>query len=329
MPPNLQPGVDERVSVTLSDSEALLVAIERAVVDAGGDPRAGVFGPGSMTWRINRESALFLGAGRAALLQLAHPWVVAALEQHSNVMAQPIARFHNTFRIVFAMVFGSLDQALAAARHLFALHTGIRGDMPEDVAGYRRGSAYEANEVGALRWVYATLIESAVLAYEAVMPPLTFGELTDYYMEMKTLGALFGIRGAALPPDWTAFVAYCREMAQSNALGVSRGARAMAHGLLAGSNSWLKLPNWYRALTVQWLPERLRSEFRLGFDAPDKRAAARVAERLPRWYGRLPDAVRFVGPYHEAQARLQRQPAGVAARLSNRFWIGEERLPFG
>jgi uncharacterized protein (DUF2236 family) len=37
----------------------------------------GVFGPASLTWRINREAAIFLGAGRALLLQLAHPYVAA------------------------------------------------------------------------------------------------------------------------------------------------------------------------------------------------------------------------------------------------------------
>src|SRR5271163_3148127 len=34
----------------------------------------GVFGPNSLTWRIDREALTFLGAGRALLLQLAHPW---------------------------------------------------------------------------------------------------------------------------------------------------------------------------------------------------------------------------------------------------------------
>ena len=34
---------------------------------------AGVFGPRSITWQVDREAAIFLGAGRALLLQLAHP----------------------------------------------------------------------------------------------------------------------------------------------------------------------------------------------------------------------------------------------------------------
>jgi uncharacterized protein (DUF2236 family) len=315
---------DRAAVVSRNDSEALLATIERATLDR----RAGVFGPGSMSWRINREAALFLGAGRAALLQLAHPWVATALEQHSTVMSRPIARFHNTFRIVFAMIFGSLDQALGASRHLYALHTRIRGEMPEDIAAYRRGSHYEANEIAALRWVYATLVESAVLAHECVMPALTPRELADYYAESKTLAALFGLPASALPGGWPAFLAWCREMEGSNALGVSATARTMAHNLLAGAGSWIKPPHWYRALTTEWLPERFRSEFQLDFGSADSRTAERAKRRLPQLYRRLPPVVRFIGPWHEASDRLQGKRPRTVARWSNRFWIGEPRLPF-
>ncbi|MFY9853988.1 MAG: oxygenase MpaB family protein, partial [Terracidiphilus sp.] len=166
------------------------------------NPQAGIFGPDSISWRVNRESALFLGAGRAALLQLAHPWVATALDQHSNLLHDPLARFHNTFRVVFTMVFGTLDQALAASRYLYELHTRIQGELPEGVAVYARGSRYAANEVNALVWVYATLIESALIAHDSVLPPLSSFEREKYYAESKTLAALFGIPREFLPADW-------------------------------------------------------------------------------------------------------------------------------
>ncbi len=311
--------------VSPGDSEALVAAIERSAAE----PRAGIFGPASMSWRINRESALFLGAARAALLQLAHPWVATALRQHSSLLSQPIARFHSTFRIVFAMVFGSREQAVAAARHLYGVHTHIRGQITEEVGAYPRGSAYEANEIAALRWVYATLVESAVLAYECVLPPLTGWELAAYFAESKTLAALFGLPAVELPDDWAGFLSYCRAMEGSNLLGVSGAARAMAHNLLAGSGSWIKPPAWYRAMTAEWMPERFRNEFGLAFGDAEKQAAARAKHRLPRLYRKLPGVVRFVGPWHEAQARLRGRRAGAVGRLSNRFWIGQARLPFG
>ncbi len=315
-------------SVSPRDSEALLAAVASRVAD----PNAGIFGPQSVSWRINRESALFLGAGRAALLQLAHPWVATALAEHSTIMNKPIARFHNTFRVVFAMVFGSLDQALGAARHLYALHIRIRGTLPENIAGWRRGSHYEANEIAALRWVFATLVESAVLAHDCVLTALTAAEREQYYVECKTLAALFGIPMAALPANWQAFAAYIRQMCEpddpdAGELSVSDAARTMAHNLLNGAGSWIRPPHWYRALTTGWLPERFRTEFALDFGAVEQRAAARARASLPKIYKRLSHAVRYTGPWREAQARLAGRDPGLLTRISNRFWIGQPLLP--
>ena len=311
--------------VAQQDSEALLARVARL---ADG-PETGIFGPASITWRINRESALFLGAGRAALLQLAHPWVAAALAEHSTVLHRPIARFHNTFRVVFTMVFGTLEQALAAARYLYALHTHITGHIPEDVAGYRRGSRYEANEVSALRWVFATLVESAVIAYEAVLPALGARERDQYYAEARTLAGLFGIPPEALPENWEAFASYNREMHASNALGVSQGAKTIGQDLLAGAGSWIHPPPWYRALTAAWMPPRLREEFGLSFGARERRSAERALRLLPHIYRMLPKAVRFSGPWWEAQARSAGRQPGRLTQWSNRIWIGEPIMPFG
>jgi uncharacterized protein (DUF2236 family) len=320
LPPSL--GLGSFVSE--HDIEALLSCVAARVKDRN----AGIFGPDSMSWRINRESALFLGAGRAALLQLAHPWVAAALRQHSSLLDRPIVRFHNTFRIVFTMVFGTADQALAAARHLYALHTRIRGELTEDTAGWKRGDHYEANEIGALRWVYSTLVESAVIAYEAVHGPLAPTGRERYYVEAKTLAALFGIPAPALPATWSDFVAWNYAMHASEALGVTADARAMAHNLLAGAGSWIRPPRWYRALTASWMPLRFQEELGLTFGPAEQLSAARALQRIPAIYRRLPSAFRFIGPWREAQARLARRTPGPFIRLSNQFWIGEGQMPF-
>lgn len=311
--------------VTRDDLERLIAALQREV----SQPIEGVFGAQSISWKINRESALFLGAGRAALLQLAHPWVVAALDQHSSLLENPIARFHNTFRVVFTMIFGSAEQAFSASRSLHELHTRIRGEMPTAVAGYEAGAFYEANQIPALRWVFATLIDSAIYAYECVFPPLNEAERNAYYTEAKTLAQLFGIPIEALPPDWGAFRIYMAAMCQSQALGVADRSRIMAHRILTGAGSWIPIPRWYRALTAEWLPPRFVVEFALKHGVEEEALARRAQRWLPRVYQNLPHAIRFVGPYLEAQARIAHRSPGFLARRSNRFWIGETRLPFG
>ena len=313
------------LGVTREDLEREIAGVG----EEGGDAAAGIFGPESVSWRINREAALFLGAGRAALLQLAHPWVTTALEQHSSLLNDPIARFHNTFRVVFTMVFGSRAQAVTAARSLHQLHTGIRGRLPATVAGYSGGSEYEANHVPALRWVFATLVESAVLAYNVVLPELSAEECEQYYTESKTLAALFGIPRAALPEDWEGLRAYLVATSNSQEVGVDVRARSMAQSLMRGAGSWVKPPRWYRALTAEWMPERLREEFGLGWSGGELKAAAEARRWIRRMYHRLPVAARYVGPYQEARDRLQQRDAGLVARVSNRFWIGQTRMPYG
>ena len=315
-----------RQPVSREDIEALWRSIEARAANPGFDSRAGLFGPSSITWRINRESALFLGAGRAALLQLAHPWVATALNQHSNLHNDPVARFHNTFRVVFTMIFGSLPQALTASRHLYQLHTRIQGALPVDIGAYRQGSHYEANELRALVWVFATLVESAVLAYECVLPKLSAQERETYYAESKTTGALFGIPPTALPETWDAFENYIHQTVASNELAVNEKSRAMAQRVLQGHGSWISIPAWYRALTAAWLPERLRQDFQIPFGDREHTAADRARRWLPRFYRRLPSLARFVGPYREAQSRLRGQPPGAFTRTSNRFWIGQPKM---
>src|SRR5271170_2463050 len=315
---------DENLLVSREQMERLW----NAVKEEASDPRAGIFGPSSVSWKVNREAALFLGAGRAALLQLAHPWVAVALDQHSNLRADPLARFHNTFRVVFTMVFGTLEQAVASSRHLYQLHTRIQGELPEAVAVYPRGSHYQANEVNALCWVYATLVDSALLAYEAVLPPLSPTEREAYYAESKTMAALFGIPPDALPVDWGGFEAYMQAMWASDALGVNALSRELAHGVMHGSGAWVPVPRWYRALTAAWMPERFRAEFGLEYAKRDQAATARALGWLPRVYRTLPGVLRFVGPYREAQARLLGRDAGPLVRASNHFWMGQPRTMF-
>ncbi|HWF38346.1 MAG TPA: oxygenase MpaB family protein [Candidatus Acidoferrales bacterium] len=293
------------------------------------NPSEGIYGPASISWKVNRESAVFLGAGRAAILQLAHPWVAAALDQHSNLRADPLARFHNTFRVVFTMIFGTLDQALAASRHLYQLHTRIQGELPARVAGYVEGSPYEANEVNALLWVYATLVESALRAYDCVLSPLSVDEREAYYKQSWTLAALFGIPASALPPDWAGFQMYGEAMLSSDKLGVNALSREMAHRVLHGRGSWVPVPRWYRALTTAWLPPRFRDEFSLDFGKREQDAFAAASRWLPRIYRTLPGRARFVGPYQEAQSRLADREADVMTRVSNRFWMGVPRMMFG
>lgn len=317
-------GALETISADVFERE--LDAVRATAVS----PNAGIFGPASMTWRIDRESAIFLGAGRALLLQLAHPWVAAAIAEHSPAIADPIGRFHRTFNTVFTMVFGTLDQALTAARRLHNRHAQISGTLPAAAGPFAGGSRYAANEPAALRWVHATLVESAVLAHNLVCPPLTGEEREQYWAEARLFAALFGIRPPDLPRDWGSFEAYTGDMMRSNVLTVSDAAREIANQLFCGAATRRRTPAWYRALTAEMLPPRLRAEFGFVHEQRERESARRALVWLRRVYPMLPSALRMVGPYQEAVARLHgRSHPGITTQLVNQFWIGRTRMDSG
>jgi uncharacterized protein (DUF2236 family) len=311
----------EIVSTERLECELILVR------SAAADSLAGVFGPRSITWQVDREAAIFLGAGRALLLQLAHPWVAAAVAQHSDTFANPIGRFHRTFSTVFTMVFGTLAQSFEAARRLHRRHASITGSLQSAAGPFPAGSFYCANEVSALRWVHATLVETALMAYAMVLPTLTREQRERYYAENRLFAALFGIPREHLARDWTAFSAYTETMTRSSTLTVTDSARVMAHRLLAGADTWLPIPAGYKALTAALLPPRLRDAFALRYGKAEEGDVQQFLGRTRRIYPYLPARLRYVGPYQEAEQRLAGRPQpDFVARMCNRFWMGQSAL---
>ncbi|MGX1169967.1 hypothetical protein AB7M16_006233 [Bradyrhizobium sp. USDA 372] len=75
------------------------------------------------------------------------------------------------------------------------------------------------------------------------------------------------------------------------------------------------------------LPERLRAGFGFEFDARGIRSADNALRWIRRTYPKLPDRLRYVGPYQEAQARLrgELQPDWMT-RCLNRAWIGRSQM---
>src|SRR5260370_451200 len=181
--------------VTEADLERELTMVRST---AAGES-AGIFGPKSVSWRLDREAAVFLGAGHALLLQLAHPWVAAAIAEHSRSLSDPIGRFQRTFNITLTMMFGTTTQAIAAARKLHRRHSRNCGALSESSGAYSAGSAYRANDLAALRWVCATLIDTAPLAYDLIAHMLSIEDPERHYAEARLFAALFGIPQDALP----------------------------------------------------------------------------------------------------------------------------------
>jgi uncharacterized protein (DUF2236 family) len=249
-------------------------------------------GPGSISWRVNREAALLLGGGRALLMQVAHPQVAAGVADHSDFQRDPLARLNRTMELSLALTFGSPAEVRGAARQINRTHERVTG------------AGYQALDPGLLLWVHATLIDSALLTYRTFIGPLSRDEAEAYYQEAKPIGALLGIPRSRFPRGMADFDAYLGEMLAGTARPDETGRRLAALVLrppIRRVPGALFAP--VEAITAGLLPESLRRAYGLRWGRPSRALFQAARAVLPRLLAATPEALRVVPPARAAERR--------------------------
>lgn len=292
------------------------------------DPVVGIYGPDSMMWEINKYPfSAMQGAGRALLLQIAHPWITNAIDEHSKTRDDPVGRGNRTFTHVGRMVFGDLEQALDSARVVYRLHCEIKGRLVAGSKNSPAGSDYFANEVEAAVWVHATLWDTSAQMYEMFVGPLSAEQKERYYQETRRFAWLFGIPDEALPENWNDFMAYNKAMWEGETLQVNANTLELAGFLFRPKQKYLRAGmKWITLVSAVSMPEKLARAFGLRNDEKTRRRVARVASlvRAAHRYG--PQRLMLNPTYVEAQARLQGRRADWLTRKLNRLAFGQEHL---
>ena len=174
---------------------------------------AGLYGPRSEAWRLNREATLLLGAGPfAVLLQIAHPLVAEGVAAHSTFREDPWARLEGTLRSYLRIVYGSGPVARAEIRRLNGLHRSVAGPVSDPGAAGRFGAAYTARDPELSLWVHATLVWATLVTVERWLGGVPRGRRARFYAETLVVGRTFGVPEARLPADLDAFEAYIAGM---------------------------------------------------------------------------------------------------------------------
>ena len=182
----------------------------------------GLFGPGSLAWRIDGEVLVLAGGTCALLMQLAHPAVAAGVDQHSDFRLDPFARLRRTLTSSYAVAFGTASEAEAAIRRVNAIHATVRGTIAES------GAAYHATEPALLLWVHATLIDTALRVYDRYVTPLTAEEQQAYHAEARQIAISMGIPESSVPVTLAEMRGEMARMMADGTVRVDATARALA-----------------------------------------------------------------------------------------------------
>jgi uncharacterized protein (DUF2236 family) len=170
--------------------------------DPPGDP--GLFGPGSVTWRVHADPSMLIGGLCALLLQTLHPLAMAGIAEHSNYKEDPLGRLGRTGSFVTGTTYGSTETAERLIRLVKRIHRKVRGTAPD-------GRAYSASDPELVAWVHVTEVFSFLRAHQRFVPFPVRGEQADrYYHEMATIAERLG--ATEVPRTRAAMRAYFRAM---------------------------------------------------------------------------------------------------------------------
>jgi uncharacterized protein (DUF2236 family) len=168
--------------------------------DPPGDP--GLFGPGSVTWRVHSDPAMLLGGLSALLLQTLHPLAIAGVEDHSNYREDPFGRLSRTGSFVAGTTFGSTEAAERLIKLVRGIHRKVRGTAPD-------GRPYSASDPDLITWVHATEVSCFLRAHQRFVPFPVRGEQADrYFHEVATIAERLGAE--TVPRTRVAMRAYFR-----------------------------------------------------------------------------------------------------------------------
>ncbi len=247
-------------------------------------------------WQVNRERVLLFSAPAAALLQLAHPLVAAAVAEHTDRRRSAAERLGATVGLNLGVIFGDQEQAELAASHVRDLHTRVKGRLGTGTGPFPAGSAYRADDPELLRWGYATIVWAGVECYAHFVEPLTLAERDRYVADTRPFGTAFGVDAASLPTTFDELRAYVSSMIEGNVLVAGDEGKREAQEILWPTGTWSERAAGptQRIVTAGLLPEAVRRDFALPWDrrrraafsflAGATRAAVRTIPRRLRWW---------------------------------------------
>jgi uncharacterized protein (DUF2236 family) len=184
--------------------------------DAGGAPRAGgtsrraddgIFGPGSVTWRVMSEPVMWVAGFRALYLQALHPRTMRGTWQNTSFADRREAwgRFVRTTEFVQVRTYGTVAEVERVGRRVRKIHASLTGVDAD-------GSVIRLDEPELLLWVHCGEISSYVDVARRSGMGLSARQLDAFVDEQRRSAAVVGLDPVAVPASVAELGAYYEYM---------------------------------------------------------------------------------------------------------------------
>jgi uncharacterized protein (DUF2236 family) len=270
----------------------------------------GLFGPGSVTWRVHADPLMGIAGLRALFLQALHPVALAGVIQHSTFRDDPWGRLLRTAEFVGTVTYGTTREAERAAARVRGMHRRASGLVDTD--GQMRRS--RADDPDLLLWVHCSETESFLTTAVRGGLRLDAAEIDRYYAEQVRSAGLVGLPAELVPDSAERMAQYFDRMRPELVAGAE--ARRVARFVLAppmprrvalltpARPAWLGVGSLAFALLPRWA----RRMYRLPGVPTTDTAAGLWARALRRSVLALPASLRDGPSVKAARERLGLAP---------------------
>jgi len=278
--------------------EPLARAYEHSVPERPTD--GGLFGPGSIVWRVHRDRSFPLAAIRSLMVQALHPLAMAGVAQHSNWQRDPFGRLAATAGYVLTVTYGDTAAAESAATRVRAVHTHVNGTDPVT------GLAYQASDPELLLWVHAGMVDSIVHVVQRYGRSLDAADADRYVAEMARFAEIIGVPVARVPASVAALSGYLESVELRQLSPAASEAIAIVLDPPGLDDATRELWRDLGRVAVGTLPGWARSMY--GFDAPPPELMER--EPVRQLIGALDFAFESLPGVLEARERIELRTRG-------------------
>ncbi|MEU5691393.1 oxygenase MpaB family protein [Actinosynnema sp. NPDC020468] len=160
-----------------------------------------LLGPGSVTWQLHADPAMWAAGIASLYLQALHPRAVAGVVQNSTFRQDPVGRLRRTAAFVGVVSYGTTDEVEAAAARVRAVHRSLRGRDAE-------GRRFRVDDPELLLWVHCAEVHSFATVVRRAGFRLTDAQVDRYYDEQRLTAGLVGLHPDEVPGSAAAMAEY-------------------------------------------------------------------------------------------------------------------------
>ncbi len=263
----------------------------------------GLFGPGSMTWRVHADPVFPIAGVRALIMQALHPLTMAAVAQQRGFEEDFWGRLERTGQYVSALTYAPEATALRTAAKVRGIHRRIRGTDPDT------GASFRLDRPDLLLWVHCCEVDSFLSTARRAGAPISPQDADDYLREQVLAATLIGIPEQMVPSSVAGMAQYFRHIRPQLKLtdDATRAVKALitppmpkrVRLLTPARPAWASLAGMAFALMPSWARRMYRMP---GLPTTDLAATAAL-RALRAGLQVLPD--KWTGPPEVQAARAQ------------------------